>query len=377
MVLLLNTFERASFHRGVALCSAAGVDIGYVGPLPSPLLARSYNARGLRAAHQANDPYLLSIAFVNKGCYEHWSGDWAAAREAYAASAHAGCELGDIRNWVTATAVARNLFLDAGKLHETLSLAAEVLEHGEQAGDRLISAWSEILRGDALCRVGRLAAGEADLRVGLAGVLEANDLADVPQTVGTLAHCLLRQGRMEEAESLIEHESERLAGADTYPYFKEQVWTASAALRLARLEQATAAERETARRAAEQACRRLLKNSRLSQGGFVPGYRHLGTYHWLCGHRGKAHRAWQKSLAVADRLGARYQEAQTRLEIGRCLDDRAELERAEALFAKMGAALDLAGARRLLGKVPAADGSPAADDITGSVPPETATGTRA
>jgi hypothetical protein len=80
---------------------------------------------------------------------------------------------------------------------------------------------------------------------------------------------------------------------------------------------------------------------------------------------------------VADRLGARYREAQTRLEIGRRLGDRTELERAETLLAEMGAALDLADARRLLGTGSGADGSPTAGDITGSLPPEAAEGTQA
>ncbi len=128
------------------------------------------------------------------------------------------------------------------------------------------------------------------------------------------------------------------------------MWTASAALHLARLEQAADADREGARRAAKQACRGLLKNSKLDKGGFAPGYRLQGTYEWLLGRPRKAEKCWHKSLAVAEELGARYQEAQTRLEIGRRLGDRVELERAEALFAEMGAALDLADARGLLGK---------------------------
>jgi hypothetical protein len=168
--------------------------------------------------------------------------------------------------------------------------------------------------------------------------------------VGALAHCLIAQGRSDEARALVVQEFGRLAGDQGFPFFLEQLWTASAALELARLEQATDAEREQARRDAREACRGLLKNSRASPGGFAPGYRYLGTYEWLCGHERKARKAWERSLAVADRLGARYQEAQTRLEIGRRLGDRAELELAEALFADMGAALDLAETRRLLGK---------------------------
>ncbi|MCJ7797612.1 MAG: hypothetical protein MUQ56_12780, partial [Thermoleophilia bacterium] len=99
--------------------------------------------------------------------------------------------------------------------------------------------------------------------------------------------------------------------------------------------------------------------------GFVPGYRMQGTYEWLAGRPRKAEKCWQKSLAVAEELGAGYQEALTRLEIGRRLGDRAELERAEALFGEMGAALDLAEARRLLGR----ESEPSPGDEGGTRPP--------
>jgi hypothetical protein len=176
----------------------------------------------------------------------------------------------------------------------------------------------------------------------------ANDFLNVPRTVGPLAHCLLLQARTEEAAVLIDDEFGRLTGVRALPHFSEQLWTASATLNLARLEQAADADREQARRAADHACRGLLKNSRLDKGGFVPGYRMMGTYEWLAGRPRKAEKCWRKSLTLADQLGARYKEALTRLEIGRRLGDTAELEQAEAMFAEMGAAFDLAETRRLL-----------------------------
>lgn len=51
---------------------------------------------------------------------------------------------------------------------------------------------------------------------------------------------------------------------------------------------------------------------------------------------------------MAGAVGSSGQEAQTRLEIGRRLGDRVELERAATMLAEIGAALDLAEARQLL-----------------------------
>jgi hypothetical protein len=145
--------------------------------------------------------------------------------------------------------------------------------------------------------------------------------------VGPLALCLLRQGRTEGAKVLIDGEFERQAGMRVIPHFSGQLWAVSAELNLTRLEQAEDAEREGARREAKHSCRRLLKNSKLDKGGFVPGYRMQGTYDWLTGRPRKAENRWRKSLAVAEELGARYQEVQ---------------------FEAMGAACDLEETRRLL-----------------------------
>jgi len=51
---------------------------------------------------------------------------------------------------------------------------------------------------------------------------------------------------------------------------------------------------------------------------------------------------------VAEELGMRYELGMTHLEMGQRLEDRAHLERAEAIFAEIGAEWDLARARKLL-----------------------------
>ncbi len=347
--LLLNIFEQGGFDLGIAKASSGMGLAGYVMPIGAAQFAGSYAHRSLKAATRTGDQDLLAWSTLWTGIHEHFIGEWASARERYADAASSYITLGDIRNWGTVAGMTCNLLLEVGELEGIRALASECVRRGQESGDRVLQAWGEVCRGDALCRMGRLAEAEIDLRAALAGLLGANDFLNVPRTVGPLAHCLLRQRRTEEAAVLIDDEFGRLAGVRAIPHFSEQLWTASATLNLARLEQAADADREQARRAADQACRGLLKNSKLDKGGFVPGYRMMGTYEWLAGRPRNAEKCWRKSLAVADQLGARYQEALTRLEIGRRLCDRGEVEQAEALFVEMGAALDLAETRHLLG----------------------------
>jgi hypothetical protein len=62
---------------------------------------------------------------------------------------------------------------------------------------------------------------------------------------------------------------------------------------------------------------------------------------------------WEKSLKNAKEMGERYDLAMTHLEMGKCLNDQEHLMQAEAIFAEIGAAFDLAEAQRLLGKAKA------------------------
>ena len=94
--------------------------------------------------------------------------------------------------------------------------------------------------------------------------------------------------------------------------------TAAAAVALATLEQTGGAIKGAAAlREVEAACRALVKHQKFDIAVRPPAYRLQGTYEWLRGHPEEAQKLWQKSLEHAEKLGARYEGALTRLEIGR------------------------------------------------------------
>ena len=74
-----------------------------------------------------------------------------------------------------------------------------------------------------------------------------------------------------------------------------------------------------------------------------------GRYEWLRGKPAAAQKWWRRSLALAEEMGQRYALGMTHLEMGQRLGERAHLERAEAIFAEIGAEWDLARAREALG----------------------------
>jgi tetratricopeptide (TPR) repeat protein len=202
--------------------------------------------------------------------------------------------------------------------------------------------------GDVLYALGALAEAEANLRPAAVQLLASRDLAEVAKANARIAHCYLRQGRLEEARTILAEETVRVRESGARGYFARNVRTANAAAALLALERADNADRSGALKEAKTACRDLLREARVDTGALTPAYRMQGTCQWLCGHKGKATNWWGKSLEHAQKLGARYEGALTRLEMGRRLGDRTHLEAAEASLAEMGAAWDLAEARKSL-----------------------------
>lgn len=82
---------------------------------------------------------------------------------------------------------------------------------------------------------------------------------------------------------------------------------------------------------------------RLSEATMVEG-----VHHWLIDRQASASKHWQRSLALAEEMGARCNVGITSLEMGRRLNDREHFQKAEAIFAEIGAEWDLEQASRYL-----------------------------
>jgi hypothetical protein len=74
----------------------------------------------------------------------------------------------------------------------------------------------------------------------------------------------------------------------------------------------------------------------------------MGKYEWMIKKPSFAEEWWQKSLKTAEKMGMRYELGMTHLEMGKRLKKRVHLEKAEAIFAEIGAEFDLAQTRKLL-----------------------------
>ncbi|MHB8868969.1 MAG: tetratricopeptide repeat protein [Thermoleophilia bacterium] len=323
--------------------------------IPLPRLSRYYHRRSqlVNDREQELDSWgseysAAGVPFM-VGIHESMAtGNWARALDCQRRARSAFFALGRIRDWASASHVLIHVLIEQGKLTEALALCSEVTRHGQETGDRVTEAWGLMNAGEVHFCQGKFAEAEARLVPATVELLVARDFSNAAMAQGRLAHCRLKQGELDEARVLLAEGRRRIRENGVRGFFARNVWTGHAAVSLATVEYADGPQRFSALEDANAACRMLLKHGKLDVGALVPGYRMRGTFEWLRGNPRMAEDWWRKSVALADQLGARWEGALTRLEIGRWLGVRAEIECAEAEFADIGAAFDLAEARRLL-----------------------------
>ena len=164
---------------------------------------------------------------------------------------------------------------------------------------------------------------------------------------GFLARCYCRTGDVEKSLSVLSQtDTYRVAhGVKGWDHFLP---TALFMTYLAAAERDLGPKKDEYLSKARQACKRLLKVTKGHPVCLPETTRLQGTYDWLTGREASAQKQWQRSLALAEEMGMRYDLAMTHLEMGRRLNDHEHLQKAEAILAEIGAEWDLEQTRSLL-----------------------------
>jgi class 3 adenylate cyclase/tetratricopeptide (TPR) repeat protein len=305
------------------------------------------HARSL-AEEDGLDRQLAQAAWVS-GMYELWTdGDLDAAGRSLRQAEEIYDRLGDARQWATAAAVAVTVPALTGDWDFALQKSEEITRLGIETGDRIAEAWGRAWEGELVYLMGDMEAGEAAMRRTLGDMADLGDLRVGANLAGRLAACLLAQGRLEPAQTLLAEQLQLLHDNDVAGGLESGVFMAMAAASLMEAERSEGTVRAAAFGEAKRACRTALRQTRLDRTALVPAWRLQGTYEWVRGRSRRAQECWRKSLEHAARIRCRYEGALTMLEMGRRLGDREHLERAEAEFAAMGAQFWLAQTQDLL-----------------------------
>jgi tetratricopeptide (TPR) repeat protein len=312
-------------------------------------LAEQYFQHALRTAERVDDRSCLGRVWFTKGYYLLGKGEWAAARDALARAYERFEQLGDRRWCETTVLTLANLNYNQGQFARCGELYDQAYESARRRGDVQAQAWAMVAQALVPLPLGRTDAAlerVAALDAWLANsVALLSDRATEINAYGIRALAHTRRGERALALQTIEQAVRLIEQSSPSAYYGLTGYGAAAEVTLTLLEASDAGsvEREELQRLADQACMALRNFARLFPIGQPQAWLWKGLRDWLAGKPSRAHAAWQKSLARAERLEMPYEEGLAHFEIGRHLPAndprwRRHLLRADEIFSQLGAA---------------------------------------
>jgi tetratricopeptide (TPR) repeat protein len=340
--------------------SNSGAVLGTIaGALVGSSLAQRYFHRALGAARELGDDYCLARVAHLHGFFLIAQGEWSQAEAALAEAVAAFERIGDGRWRDIALLTMANTHL----MHRragAMPFYLQALETSVERGDVQARAWAHL--GCAAVHVARgahaqaLALLDGDGEALAARFRQLDDPTSEVDAYGIRAMALFRLGRFAEAVGSV-RDAHRIL--DRVPLFRYDplpgyVFTTDVSLRLWERARVVApgAEAELSALAA-RGHRHLRSFARFVRIAQPQAWILSGLRHWLRGRRAAAWTAWQRGLALAERLDMPFEQALTHYEIGRHLEPseprERHLGRAAVLFEELGAVHDAAEARVALG----------------------------
>ena len=345
---MLNVSERRGYGHGIVVGSCQlGIALDF---LPLSKLAGSYHHSGVGVAEMLQQPYALGAAYVGRQVHEYYMGELEQSLEDGRRTIQIYRQTGDLEEWGFATAFYALGCYQACNFDVGLAYSQELIRVGQDAGLRALWCWGEARQGMILRRQGKLDEAVVSHQKALELAKVIPDYIFQTIAGAELGLCFLRQGDWRSALSQLET-SQHVAVEHQVmePYSRAALLNGLAEAYLFAIEHGAPSEKSTWLNKAKRACRAATKYSSVCQPLVPKSMRLQGTYEWLSGKPTAAQRWWQKSLAEAERMGLRYDLGEIYLEMGTRLSERTYLEKADAVFAGIGAQLELAKARELLG----------------------------
>ena len=351
VMLCLNLGERARLDWA-ASSGASGVAMA-LQTLASTRLYGVYMRRARSLAERGGNDHELAQATFVGAMHTFWvAGDLPSTVAESQAASSLYLKMGDVRGWTLASALGITVPAERGRWADALASSREIARLGEETGDHLAHVAGQAWEAELLYLAGELETGEEGMRRAVDAMAEMMDFRVGAKVAGRLGVCLLAQGRVQEAQALLDEQLDRIQRYGIVGGLISSVIIARAEVALVVAERAEEATRSVALKELGKACRALRKQARADKTASVPAARLQGTCQWLRGRTRRAQTCWTKSLQAAEQLGCRYQGALTTLEMGHRLGDRGHLEHAGAEFAAMGAGFWLAQTRELLSQRP-------------------------
>jgi class 3 adenylate cyclase/tetratricopeptide (TPR) repeat protein len=343
----LNFSERNGYITGIITESSSLVFIAYL--LSFSGLAEFFLQRVVALSGQTQHPAALLRLHLNLTISRQLTGqlDEAVEYGLKGAAIARGSGYWHPFLWASANFFAGMACILQGSFDRALAIAEEVIRFGQDSNDPAILCFG-------LSGLGSIQGLRGDFEESVANLERAIELGEATQShlirvfAGSqLGRCYFRLGDLERSIAL-------LTQANNYrATHRVKGWEYEVPIEFFRTylsvaERNVYGEKEKYLRKAKQACKEVLRSARVYRFILPETMMLQGRYEWIRGKPWLAEKWWQKSLKIAEEMGMRHELGMTHLEMGRRLKDRAHLEKAETIFADIGADFDLAHTRKLL-----------------------------
>ena len=326
--------------------------------LSLPRLTKFFLERSLALSEKIQHPVALPRAYVVSCMIACDTGQLQRAVDhAYkAAEVSRRVEYTALHLWAGALAYAQWAHVRRGEFDQADRLVHELIRVGEEGNDRYVHSFGLLCLLHSAEKRGNL---EHSIAIGkrLIEIFESMPAHEFRTVTGYHLHKFyLRLGETERSlQTLTETDEYRIR--HNVKIVSYMVISGYPEVYLTLAEEATGIKKTDFLRKAKGALKRSLRYAEVRASILPEMTRLQGTYDWLTGRPSSARKYWHRSLATAEKMGMRYDLGMTHLEMGRRLNGREHLQKAEAIFAEIGAEFDLAETRKYL--YPLAEGKEA------------------
>jgi tetratricopeptide (TPR) repeat protein len=339
---ILNSAESANCTAEMAF-GYAGVGT-LTGMLALHKIAEAYLQRALSTLGDVEDYSSKTMVNAVAGFYYAGVGNWTKATELLEEATGICDRLGDRRRWYDS---AGNQMI-ALSLRGEFSQALELSDKIRESAKLYRNAHFEVvgLQEKAYCLMHQGAFEEASRALDmLLSIVEKNQQAASDQLMIEIAglQAILHVRKRDYGKAIKAAEKVLNAARDARPslYAALSGYSAAAEVYLALWE--AGFETEGIDRLTKDACDVLHRYAQIFPVGKPRDLLWRGTYHQLSGRQARASKAWQQSLAEAERLGLEYDQGLAHYEIGRHEETgdskrQRHLSQAVDIFAELGAA---------------------------------------
>ncbi len=344
---MMNISEVADARADIG--RAAGVMGLTTGMFGLQRLADLYFRRGMAAAEAVNNQLVLGEIWQIHGLYRMGLGQWEQAADYLARSVALHKHLGHRRYMHNSTLLLGQISLYRADFDHGLAVSQEIERAGEKEDNPDYRIWSSAQQSMRLLRLGQLAAAAARIEPSIALAAAHGEDHAALYCRGLLASSLWRSGEQASARRYADEVAALIKQARGIPVGYDTIdgYRAVAEVYLGLWEQAGAAAPRAVKAAARRACRALHTYRRFFPIGEAVAWQFQGQLEWLAGKPKRAHVAWRRSLAAAERMSMPYEQAEACFQIGRHLpaghpERDPMLQRALATFAHLSAEYDCA-----------------------------------